>query len=159
MDVAKPGVGFDRREGLHLPEQVGELLLPLRGEEEVVERMEAAALVRFGDGIAVADHLVEEVCLRSLPAGDLLAQLPVKRPEVRLDLPEVGEEFARHRGELLIPITLRRVVEHRDVSALDLGDLSVDEIAAAMEFGQADLWILLGPERHLAKEFDDRVEP
>ena len=85
--------------------------------------------------------------------------MPVKRPEVRLDLPEVGQEFARHRGELLVAIALRGIVEHRDVPALDLGDLAVDEITAAMKLGQADLGILLGTERHLAKEFDDRVEP
>jgi hypothetical protein len=47
---------------------------------------EAAPLVGLRDGVAIAEHLVEQLPLGAGPARDPLAQLPVESPEVGLDL-------------------------------------------------------------------------
>ena len=54
VDRAESPVRVDRVEALHPAEQLGELVLARLGEQEVVERLEAAALVGGGDVGAAA---------------------------------------------------------------------------------------------------------
>ena len=54
-------------------EQVAQLGLTVVREEEVVERLEAAALIGLGDAVAAPDGVVEEGALGACPARDLLA--------------------------------------------------------------------------------------
>jgi hypothetical protein len=68
-------------------------------------------LVGLRDGVAIAEHLVEQLALGAGPARDPLAQLPVESPEVGLDLAEVGEQPAGRVGELLVAVALSGRVE------------------------------------------------
>jgi hypothetical protein len=62
---------------VNLGQQAGQLLLPGVGEQEVMERLEGATLVGAGDRLAAAQDVVEQLAFATLPAGDLLPQLPV----------------------------------------------------------------------------------
>ncbi|MEI2778612.1 MAG: hypothetical protein V9G19_22120 [Tetrasphaera sp.] len=63
VDIAQPAIGGPRRQLGHGAQQGVQLLVALGGEQEVVERLEAAALVGGGDRLPVADQLTEQVAL------------------------------------------------------------------------------------------------
>src|SRR6266498_288786 len=99
-----------------------------------------------------ANDLVEQLTLRATPRGDPLTQPTVQRPEVRLDLSEVGEEPASRRDELLVPIPLRRPVQYLDLTGAHLGDLGVDRVPAHLQLGQAGVRVGLRAVGHLTQQ-------
>ena len=142
----------------HLVEQVGELGLALFGEQEIVERSEAAALVGAGDLRAAADQIGEQFALGTVPGGDLLARGPVQQPEVVLDLAEVRKQLTRGRRQLLVAVTNPGGVQHRHVAGLHGGDLGVDLGASPMQFGQPHFGLQFGAVHDLAQQFDHGVQ-
>ena len=64
-------------------------------QQQVVEGLETAALVRIRDVTAPADDLVEQLTFGAVPGCDALAQVAIQPPEIRLDLAEVGQQRAR----------------------------------------------------------------
>ena len=124
-------VCFDCVDRRHFGEQFGELGLARLGEKEVVERLEAPALVRAGDLGAASDQLGEQFALRSIPGRNLLARGTVEEPEVLFDLAEVREQFPRGRGELLVAVADPGRVQHGDDAGFDGGDLGVEFVAPA----------------------------
>ena len=146
-------------EGGDLGEQVVELGLARLGEQEVVERLEAAALIRARDLRAAADQIGEQLALGSVPGGDLLPGGAVQSAEVLLDLPEVREQFPRRPRQLLVAVADRGRVEHRHGAGLDGGDLGVDLIPAPAQLRQPNLGLFLGAVHDLAQQFDHGVQP
>jgi hypothetical protein len=71
-----------------------------------------------------------------VPAGDLLAQLPVQLAEVLLNLAEVSKQLPGGARELLIAVAHRGLVEHRHIACFDAGYLLVDGLALPAQFGQ-----------------------
>ena len=74
VDMLPPRVmlGRDVGELVDPGQQAGQLFLAGLGEQEVVERLEGATLVGAGDGLAAAEHIIEQFALAARPAGDLL---------------------------------------------------------------------------------------
>ena len=154
-----PRLDVDGVEALDPREQVAELVLAVLGEQEVVERLEAAALVGGGDVGAVADEGGEQLALGALPGGDPLTGGPIECPEVLLDLAEVGQQLAGGAGEELVALAEPGTVEHPHLAGLDLGDLAVGLLATAAQLGEPGRGIDLGAVHHLAQQVDQGVQP
>ena len=107
----------------------------------------------------LAQHLVEQLALGAGPAGDLLAQPPVERPEVLLDLAEVGQQLAGVAGELLVAVALADGVEQLDLAPLGPGDLGVELGPPPAQLDQPALRVGVGAEDHLPQQLEQRVEP
>ena len=160
VDVPHPRVALgDPVQCLHPLKQPSQLLLPAGGEQEVVEGLEAPALIGVRDGLPAAEHLVEQFALGAGPRRHPLPQVPVERPEVGLHLAEVRQQLPGGRGELLVPVAQRRAVEHLDLAIRRPGDLLVDLGPAPAQLGQPDFRVGLGAEHHLPEQDEDRVEP
>src|SRR5919106_2759066 len=78
------GYGLDLLQTL---EQIAQLVLLACGQQEVVERLEAAALVRLADAVTATEDVVEQLALRARPLRDSLPHLAVEPAEVLLHLP------------------------------------------------------------------------
>ena len=144
---------------VHPVQQAGQLLLARLGQQEAVERLEGLALVRAGDRLPAAEHVVQQFALAAVPAGDLLAELAVQLAEVLLHLAEVSQQLPRGRGELLVAVAHRALVEQVELARPDPGDLVVDFLALPPQLGDPLLRVGLGAEDDLPQQFDDRVEP
>ena len=137
MDVPQPGVALgDPGERVNPVQQVAQLLLARLGQQEVVERLEGPALIRAGDRLPAAEHVVEQLALAAVPAGDLLPELPVQLAEVLLHLAEVSEQLPGGRGELLVAVAHRALVEQVNLARLDAGDLLVEGLPLAPQLGE-----------------------
>ena len=139
----------DFRQLVHAVQQPAQLLLPCLRQQEIVERLEGLALVRAGDGLPAAEDVIEQFALAAVPAGDLLAQLPVQLPEVLLHLAEVSEQLPGGRGELLVAVADRASVEQVELAGLDPGDLVVYLLALPEQLGDPLLRVGLGAEDDL----------
>lgn len=106
----------------------------------------ASALVGLGDAVTTAERLIEQRALRSGPAGNLLAQVAVKLPEVLLHFSKVGEQLSGRTGELLVPVTLAYGVKHRDLPTVGSGDLFIDFGAPPPQLDEAAFGIVLRTE-------------
>lgn len=131
VNTANPMVGFDGLEGANLGQEFGQLGLARLGEKEVVERLEAAALVGSSDLGAASDQLGEQFTLGPIPGRDLFSRGPVEEPEVLFDLAKVREQFPRGCGQLLVAVTDSGRVQHLNNPGLDGGDLGVEFVSAA----------------------------
>jgi len=67
------------------------------GEQEVIERLEAATLVGAGNLGAATDQLGKQFALGPVPSGDLLPRGPIQEPEVLFDFAKVREKLPRGR--------------------------------------------------------------
>src|SRR5690606_3830545 len=115
VDALQAPIRGERRDGLEVEdalEQSAKLLLPRRGHQEIPERVGAAALIRRGERVVLAEDLLEHFALAARGARYPLAHLPVELAEVVLDLPEVREQRAgRVRGLHEALANLRRLEE------------------------------------------------
>src|SRR5271165_5204274 len=113
MDAAEsPVLTAELLDVLEQLEQVSEFRLLVMRQQEIVESLETAPLIGFGDIGATTERLVEQGALRSGPAGDLLSERAVESAEVLLYLTEVGEELPCRACKLLIPVALAHCVQH-----------------------------------------------
>jgi hypothetical protein len=160
VDAPQPRIRvLDRLDLLHPAQQLAELLLPLGRQQEVIERLEAAALVGIRDRVAVAEHHLQQLALAAVEPGDAFPQLPIQSPEIRLYLPEVRQQLARGDGELLMAVALPGRVQQRDLAGLDRRDLFVQLRTTAAQLTQPGLRIAVRPVHHLPQQVEDRVEP
>ena len=117
VDLFQARIAFrDAWELVDLGKEPGQFLLAGLREQEVIEPLEGPALIRTGDRLAAAEHVVEQFSLATVPAGDLLPKLPVELPEVLFHLAEVGEQLAGGRGELLVAVAHPAGIEHRQIA-------------------------------------------
>ena len=85
----------------------------------------------------LAKDRFQELALRALPGGDLLADLAVQLAEVLLDLAEVGEEVLGQGGQLLEVVQRFGSRHDPDVAVSDALHLGVDGVSLALEFFEA----------------------
>ena len=111
VDGAQAAVGADLLDTGHAVQQHRQLLLARGGQQQVVEGLEAAALVGGVDHAAAVDELGQQLALAALPRGDAFARRAVQSAEVLLHLPEVGKQLAGGGGELLVALPDRGAVE------------------------------------------------
>lgn len=149
----------DRVQFLHPFQQIRQLGLPIRREQEIVERLEALSLIRFGDAASIAEHLVQQLPLRSVPRGHSSPHVPVQCPEVCLDLAKIRQQLACHARELLVAIPLRRRIQHGELASFHPGDLRVDLSLAPAQLREPGFRIGLRTEHHLPQQLKDRVQP
>lgn len=139
--------------------ELGKLILPQVGEQELVEGLEAAPLIGGGDVGAAGHELVEQRALAAIPAGDALARRAVEAAEVLLHLTEVGEQLPCRRREQLVPIPHRGLVEQFGPTLSQRRDLLVDRSPTALQLGDPSVGISLAAPHDLTQQLDSRVEP
>ena len=160
VNVPQPGVALgDPGQLVHPVQHAGQLFLPGLGQQETVERLEGPPLVRAGYRLPAAEHVVQQLALAAMPAGDLLPELTVELAEVLLHLAEVGEQLPCGARELLVAVAHRGLVKHGQLTGLDPGDLPVDGLPLAAQLGQPFRGIGLGAEDDLPQQFDDDLQP
>ena len=144
---------------VHAVQQAGQLLLPRLRQQEVIERLERLALVRAGDGLPAAEHVVEQFALAAVPAGDLLPQLAVQLAEVLLHLAEVGQQLPRGGRRTAGSGRDRALASSRSISPASIRAICASISGAAGAARPAVLRVGLGAEDDLPKQVEDRVQP
>src|SRR5690606_41760832 len=76
--------------------------------------------------IRLAEDRIQQLALRLSARRDALARLQIQRPEILLDLAEVGDQASREVGNLKIALLHLRSVERRGASGAHALDLAVD---------------------------------
>ena len=140
-------------------QQAGQLFLARLGQQEAVERLEGPALIRAGDRLSAAEHVVQQLALAAVPASDLLAELPVQLAEVLLHLAEVRQQLPRGTRELLVAVAHRGLVEHGHIARLDAGYLLVEVLPLPAQLRKPLPGIRLGAEDDLPQQFEDHLQP
>ena len=136
-----------------------ELLLAPGRHQEVPERAEALALIAVGDGIAVAEYLVEQRALAALPGGDALAHGAVEVAEVLLHGAEVGEQGARGVADLQEALAHAAGVDERERPTPNARYFGIDLCAPPHQLGNARGGISVGAVDELAQQIEQRDEP
>ena len=118
-----------------------------------------AALVGVGDRLAAAEHLVEQLALAALPAGDLSPAAAGRAcgssPPPRGSRPAAPGRSRRTAGTG----RGRRWRRAPRVAGLDAGDLLVELVALRLQLGDPRPRVGLGAEHDLAQQLEDRVQP
>ena len=71
-----------------------------------------------------------------------------------LHLAKVGQQLPRQLEKLLKPVLQAGVVQKRDISRQNAGDLRVDIVAALLQFGDSHLGIGLASLAHLPQQLE-----